>query len=432
MMRMKSSHSALLLVVLLLAATRVAASDADAANWTKAWEKWSPRAEIEPAFSIGPKAARGGRDALKAETHDSSDFGAWRRKFPISEPGKQYQFSVWYRTENVMNELRSVIPRLEWFDSKGNGLRPPEYAVAVASEGPWRKAELSTRAPDNARSLEVQLGFGFSPHARIWWDEPQLGEGSAARDRVIRVATVKLRPRGTHSASESVEQFCRLVEEKAEPKIDVICLPEGITVVGTTKTYAEVSESIPGPTTERLGKLASKLGSYLVAGIYERSGKIVYNTAVLIDRSGKVAGKYRKTHLPREEWEAGITPGDSYPVFETDFGKVGLMICWDVQFPEPCRAMGAKGAELILLPIWGGSETLAKARAIENHLFLVSSSYDMKTFIVDPKGDVLAEATKEQPLAIAELHLDQKIYHPWLGDMKNRTWKERRPDIPVP
>src|SRR5947199_8766488 len=93
--------------------------------------------------------------------------------------------------------------------------------------------------------------------------------------------------------------------------------------------------------------------------------------------------------------------------------------------------MALQGAELVLLPIWGGSETLAKARAIENHLFVVTSSYDMKSFIVDPAGAVLSEATKEQPIALAEVHLDRQIFQTWLGDMKNRTWKERRADIPV-
>jgi predicted amidohydrolase len=105
------------------------------------------------------------------------------------------------------------------------------------------------------------------------------------------------------------------------------------------------------------------------------------------------------------------------------------MICWDVQFPEPARALALKGAEVILLPIWGGSEVLARARAIENHVFLISSSYDMRTFIVNPAGEVLAEASKEHPCVSAEMQLDRKIVQPWLGDMKPRTWKERRPDI---
>jgi predicted amidohydrolase len=265
----------------------------------------------------------------------------------------------------------------------------------------------------------------------VWWDEVELREESSPQNRVVRAMTVFHRPRGTKSAAESVEQFCKILEGAAAQKPDVICLPEGMTVVGTGKSYAEVAEAVPGPTTKRLGEVARKLNSYLVAGLYERVGPVIYNTAVLIDRKGEVVGSYRKTHLPREEVEAGLTPGSEYPVFKTDFGTVGLMICWDLQFPEPSRALALKGAEVILLPIWGGSDILARARAIENHVFLLTSSYDMKTFIVAPDGAVLAEATAAQPVAVAELKLDEKIVQPWLGDMKPRTWKERRPDLPV-
>jgi predicted amidohydrolase len=163
----------------------------------------------------------------------------------------------------------------------------------------------------------------------------------------------------------------------------------------------------------------------------ERDGDVLRNSAVLVGPDGLI-GTYRKTHLPREEVEAGLTPGDSYPVFQTDFGKVGVMICWDVQFPEPARALAAQGAEVILLPIWGGNEILARARAIENHVFLISSSYDMKTFILNPVGESLAEATDQKKVVFADLPLDRKIVQPWLGDMKTRTWKERRADIPLP
>jgi predicted amidohydrolase len=226
-----------------------------------------------------------------------------------------------------------------------------------------------------------------------------------------------------------VEQFCRLAEGISGRPVDLLCLPEGITVVGTGKRYDEVAEPVPGPTTTRLGRLARQLGAYVVAGLYEREKSTVYNTAVLIGRSGELVGAYRKTHLPAEEVEGGITPGDAYPVFSTDFGTVGLLICWDVQFPEAARGVALQRAELILLPIWGGSDVLARARAIENHVFLVTSSYDMKSFVVDPSGGVLAEATAEAPVAIAEIHLDRPIFQPWIGEMRRRTWHERRGDL---
>jgi predicted amidohydrolase len=207
-------------------------------------------------------------------------------------------------------------------------------------------------------------------------------------------------------------------------------LPEGITLIGTGKTFADIAEPVPGPTTRALGEAAKALNCYLAAGLIERArGDILHNTAVLIGRDGRLVGTYRKTHLPREEAEAGLTPGDAYRVFRTDFGTVGLMVCWDVQFPEPARELARAGAEVILLPIWGGSETLARARAIENHVFLVTSSYDMRTFVVDPAGAVLAEAGKDQPVAVADLPLDTILRQPWLGDMKARTWRERRSDI---
>lgn len=380
------------------------------------------------------RGGREGESALRIDSKTASNFGAWKKSFTGVMAGKNYRLEAWYRTEGVKHDARSVAPRLEWLDENGKSLRPPEYAVAVEEKKGWKRVEIVSPAPEKAAAAEVQLGFGFATGA-VMWDDVLFEEEDLAPNRVVKVATVFHRPRNTKSAMESVEEFCRVTQEAVSKnganRPDIICLPEGITVVGTGKSYLDVGECLPGPTTERLGKLAKELSSYVVAGIYEKEGAVLYNTAVLMGRDGKLVGKYRKTHLPREEWEAGITPGDEYPVFETDFGKVGLIICWDVQFPEPSRAMARKGAEVLLLPIWGGNETLAKARAIENHVFLVSSSYDMKTFVVDPEGKVLAEATKEEPVAFAEMHLDKKIFQYWLGDMKARTWRERRPDIAI-
>ena len=398
------------------------------------WKTWSPRKEIAPHYELVEKDGRSGDSALKLRTDASSDFGGWKRQYNDVSPGKRYRFEAWYKTDGVQHEQRSVAPRLEWQDAKGKALRPAEFAVAVEEKAGWKRVEITSPAPEKAAAAEIQLGFGFVEKGSILWDDISFAVDQSPRDRVVKVATIFHRPRGTKSPNESVEEFCRVAQQavlKETARPDIICMPEGITVVGTGKSYYDVGESLPGPTSERLGKLAKELNSYIVAGIYEKEGEVLYNTAILIGRDGKMVGKYRKTHLPREEWEAGITPGDEYPVFDTDFGKVGLIICWDVQFPEPSRAMARKGAEVLLLPIWGGNETLAKARAIENHVFLVSSSYDMKTFVVDPEGKVLAEATKDQPVAMAEMHLDKEIFQYWLGDMKARTWRERRPDLAI-
>ena len=106
-----------------------------------------------------------------------------------------------------------------------------------------------------------------------------------------------------------------------------------------------------------------------------RDGPLAYNVAVLIGPFGEVVGKYRKVTLPREEIAKGIAPGDEYPVFQTRFGTIGMMVCYDVFFPEVARNLAMKGAEVIALPIWGGNPRLAAARCAENGVYLVTSTY---------------------------------------------------------
>jgi predicted amidohydrolase len=142
-------------------------------------------------------------------------------------------------------------------------------------------------------------------------------------------------------------------------------------------------------------------------------------------------GKYRKVYIPREELEGGITAGDAYPVFETDFGRIGLMICWDVQYADPARGLALRGAELILMPIWGGSQLLGRARAMENHVFLASSGYDYPAAIVAPDGEVLAQQETDGTLAVAEIDLEKRYADKWLGHMRGRYFRELRLDVPA-
>jgi predicted amidohydrolase len=242
---------------------------------------------------------------------------------------------------------------------------------------------------------------------------------------------MKLFPHHGGSPAGNVQQFVDAIQKTVPEKTDVILLPEGITVAGTGKGDADVAEPIPGPTTQRLSELARQRNTYIVAGIYEKEGPAAYNTAVLIGRKGEIVGKYRKVYLPREEVEAGLTPGNDYPVFQTDFGKVGIMICWDSEYADPARALALKGAEVILMPIWDGTETLIKARAIENRVFLVTSSYGDASLVLDPKGEVQAAATKQGTAAVATVDLNRRYEWLYLGNMRERFMKELRVDVPV-
>ena len=397
-----------------------------------AWTAWAPRAEIAPRTFIDPihyrTRAEPGSLAISGNSNPAA-YGGWQYLAHGVAPGRWYRFVGYYRQHGAANLRNQVLARLEWKRANGKRAGQPDYAYQMRREGDWTRLTLDAPAPEAADAVSIQLWLANAPSATVWWDDVSLEEIPTPAPRPVSVYAVNFRPTGSRTAAENVEKFAQAVERGVEGKSDIVVLPEGITVVGTGKQDPDVAETIPGPTTTRLGELARHKHSYIVAGIYEREGQAVYNTAVLIDRKGNVAGKYRKVYLPREEYEVGLTPGSDYPVFETDFGKVGMMICWDLQYADAARGLALHGAELIALPIWGGNETLGKARAIENQVFIASSGYDYPTYILDPLGEILSQAPKRGELAHATIDLNRRYVDKWLGDMRGRFMKELRLDV---
>jgi predicted amidohydrolase len=394
------------------------------------WTAWAPREEIAPRTFIDTVHYRSkpGSLAISGNSNPAA-YGGWVYTAQGIAPGKWYRFQAYYRQQGAQNERNQVIARLDWKKATGKRAGQPDYAYAIKREGEWSRLTLDVPAPEAASAVAIQLYLANAPAATIWWDDISLDETAAPAARPVTVFSVNLRPSGSKTAAENVEKFAQAIDREVQGKADVILLPEGITVVGTGKKDPDVAETIPGPTTTRLGEVARQKRSYIVAGIYEREGPAIYNTAVLIDRAGNVAGKYRKVYLPREELEVGLTPGSDFPVFQTDFGKVGLMICWDVQYADPARALVLGGAELVLLPIWGGDQALGKARAVENHVFLAASGYDYPTYIMDPMGEILSQARNRGEVAHATIDLNRRYTDSWLGDMRARFMKEIRLDL---
>lgn len=350
--------------------------------------------------------------------------GCWYTSKEV-EPLSFYEFNAYFLEENVEELYRSVLARILWFDDLGNQVGRAEYPATNEKdlEG-WKQISQVYQVPVGAVQSRIELVYRWDADGKVNFGGVSFEKAEDPGPRLVRLATIHHQPQQTSGPKENLQQFSNFIVQAAQKDADIVCLPEGVTLAGTGLDYISASESVPGPTTEFLGELARKHHLYLVAGILEKEGETVYNTAVLINRNGTLAGKYRKVSLPREEIEGGVTPGDAFPVFDTDFGKIGMMICWDVTFPEAARTLAFNGAEVIFLPIWGGHLTLAKARALENQVYLVSSTYNMKSAVFDLEGEIIKEATDENPVIVVEVDLNQRKFWPWLGDLKNRIRRE--------
>jgi len=253
----------------------------------------------------------------------------------------------------------------------------------------------------------------------------------------------------------TVQKALALVEQAGRQGARLVILPEVWTGLGfsTETLYKDIAEPIPGPVTDRLGKLAQRYGMYIAGSFYERApdGRY-YNTAPLIGPGGQVEGIYRKTHLfdgPQRpdikmgmQESAKLAAGNELPVFDTTFGKLGLTICSDLRFPEIYRTLTLKGARIIacvsafLNPRLDHWEILLRARAVENLVYMIGSGqYDRepktgigfvgRSMVVDPWGVILATASDRETCLVAPIDLD------FIDEVRFRcpTLAQRRPEL---
>ena len=396
------------------------------------WKAFSARPEIAPRTFTDGRHSRGEAGALAISgANNPVASGGWERTVNGVKPAEWYRLTAWYRADGLTEEANQVLCLLGWENQAGKKVGQPEFAWHTAAENGWRRITVSAPAPENSAAAVLKLWLHNAPGATVWWDDVRLEKIAPPAPRKVTVAAVRHRPRRLAGPAENIQSFRQVIEKQAPKDADLILLPEGMTVVGNGRSYAEVAEPLPGPSTRALGEIAKSRNAWIVAGLYERDGAAIYNTAVLIDRQGRLAGRYRKVYLPREEVEAGLTPGSEYPVFQTDFGRLGVMICWDVHYPDPARALALNGAELVVLPIWGGNINLTRARAIENSIFLATSGYDIPSMILDPMGETLSSSETDATVAVATIDLAKRYEWPWLGNMKGRFHREVRLDVPV-
>jgi len=242
--------------------------------------------------------------------------------------------------------------------------------------------------------------------------------------RIIGVSTISYTaggvdgqdPKKMEKALKTLEGY---IDTAALDKPDIVILTEGFIQNTSGSASREEkdgkSELLPegGVITKFLSRKAKEHKTYIIASYWRRNekGKGRYNSAVLFDREGKVVGIYDKVYPTIGEMEEGILPGECTRVFQTDFGKVGALICFDLNFRELMAEYKNKGAELIcFLSAYRGGFAV-RSLAFENQMFIASSVPGENSVIVDPMGRVLAESSAYGRIIFSKINLDSKVVH---------------------
>ena len=271
----------------------------------------------------------------------------------------------------------------------------------------------------------------------------------------VTVALVQMRC--SVSKEKNVATVASKIAEAAGRGAQVVCLPE--LFAGRYFCQSEdhrqfaAAEPIPGPTSEALSAIAARHGVVLVTSLFERRAPGVYhNTAVVFDADGRLAGRYRKMHIPDDPCyyeKFYFTPGDlGFQSFPTRFGRIGVCVCWDQWFPEAARLTAMTGAWVIFYPTaigWLGSEkeefgasqhaaweTMMRSHAIANGLFVAAVNrtgvedqleFWGASFACDPAGNFQARASHDaEETLLVECDLDQldavRTHWPFLRDRR--------------
>lgn len=399
------------------------------------WTITGPIETMKPLISVDSKVKFSGLQSLRMTSTNRNVHGKVTQTVQI-KGGQTYLFNARFRAQNIASIDKSVLIRIKWFKGKNQLGYNYIYHITDDRDG-WLLASDKIKAVEGAETAEISLVFRWDT-GNLWWDDIFMEACEAVPPRNVVVSTMYFRPPGP-TVEKNISLMSDMLDKAGQAGSDIVCLPEGWatceTGLGMTKVEAN---TLDGSASVMLSEKAKEYGMYIVSGLYSWEGDTVKNVAALYDRQGKIQGVYEKVQLPDSETEQGAVPGTTFPVFTTDFGKIGILICWDLFFPEISRILALNGAEMLFCPIWGdirGSneawKVTARSRAIDNGVFLVTNIFDGHSVIVNPEGDILKESGIQGSLLTEKIDLNFNPQWYWIGNAGLGVWdgiwrKDRR------
>lgn len=272
--------------------------------------------------------------------------------------------------------------------------------------------------------------------------------------RPVKLACVQWQIDTLATKAKNISRASTLIAAAAANQADVILFPENLLAAGLREaTYRSVAEPIPGPAIDSIRTAAARHRIQVIFPMIEKSGHKIFNSAVVINRTGGIVGVYRKTHEPVAIIEMmNVSLGDLFPVFQLDFGTIGIFICYDIRFPEVSTILALSGAEILFFPHlitvpsqFDWSVTL-RSRAMDNCVYLAAAAtiepgYTLeagslgKTAVIGKDGQILANQGDQPGLlyyTIPDLSAP-RMTEDWgvfgAGNWE-KLWREaRRPEI---
>ncbi|MFC1562775.1 carbon-nitrogen hydrolase family protein [candidate division KSB1 bacterium] len=262
----------------------------------------------------------------------------------------------------------------------------------------------------NSTAGILPLGFGMSQTSKLFAADKNYSKTNfpkkniSPREAFILSLTCKWLDET--DTVKVIKKVIERLEQMVSYNIDIICLPE----IFAQRGSGSLSEKIEKTNTilNSFSSFAKQYNCYIICPVYSKKSDKFYNSAVLIDRQGSIAGQYDKIHPTEGECDNGITPGNiTPPVFKTDFGIIGIQICFDINWMEGWKGLKKQGAEIVFWPsAYPGGRMLSSYAWIFKY-YTVGCSWSNPSLIYDISGDFIAESGRLEQFAFASLNMEK-------------------------